>query len=210
MENVKKAIVLILTVAVVSSCLFDRRPKDVDPFYTTKNFGQFPVMPLIKPIKLLQDDQSLEWNIDMLDYSFGHVMGVNNLDRIGVENTYVYCKTDSKKRCVGIYEKGDYVFLHKFNSISSTSTFRKPQKDEIQIYPLDSLGKTFTLPERWFVINVADSTTEAFFSKAKYDEYLKEKGVSGKMYNIDKYHKQFVETGILPWFPDSVKVKLRK
>ena len=65
-------------------------------------------------------------------------------------------------------------------------------------------------PERWFVINVADSTTEAFFSKKKYQNYLKEKGISGKMYDVNKYYKQFKETGILPWFPNSIKVKLRK
>ncbi len=32
-------------------------------------------------------------------------------------------------------------------------------------YPIDSTSKTYIITERWFIIDVADSTTEAFFSK---------------------------------------------
>ena len=80
-------------------------------------------------------------------------------------------------------------------------------KDNVQVYP-DSIHHTFIIPERWFVINAADSTTEAFFSEAKYQTYLKEKGLSGRMYNIDSVNKEFTKTGIAPWFPDSIRIKL--
>ncbi len=208
MENLKKVIVLILAAAVVSSCLFDKRPKDVDPFYTTRNFGQFPVMPLVKPIKLIQNDQSKEWGID-IPHSFKKRLSIENINEIGVCEIYVYGRIDKKKWNISTYKKGDFVYAHKYGG-TTISKEAWNSAEEIRIYPIDSNSKTFILPERWFVINVADSTTEAFFSKTKYDEYLKEKEISGKMYNIDKYHKQFIETGILPWFPDSIKVKLKQ
>ena len=210
MENLKKLIVLILIMVVVSSCIFDKRSKDIDPFYTARNFGQFPVLPLAKPIKLHCDDQSKQWKVEYLKHSFKQRIPTHDLKEIGVDNTYIYGKIDKKKYRSRIYDKGEYAFLHKFNSMSSAQNYREPTKDEIRIYPIDSTSKTFIFPERWFVINVADSTTEAFFSKVKYQKYLKEKGISGKMYNIEKYHKEFKETGILPWFPDSIKVKLKK
>ncbi len=47
---------------VFSSCILDEKTENrsVDAFYTTRNYGQFQVLPLSKPIKLHQDDQSKE------------------------------------------------------------------------------------------------------------------------------------------------------
>ena len=212
MKSLKRTLTLWLILATFSSCIFDKKTEDkeIESFYTTKNFGQFPVLPLSKPLKLHQEDQSKEWKIEYLKHSFKQRIPTQNLKSIGIDKTYIYGKIDKKTHKSNIYSKGEFTFLHKFNSMSSTPNYREPTKDEIQIYPTDSINKTFVFPERWFVINVADSTTEAFFSKKKYEDYLKEKGISGKMYDINKYHKQYKETGILPWFPDSVKVKLKK
>ncbi len=210
MENLKKVIVLILAV-VVSSCLFDKQPKDVDPFYTTRNFGQFPVMPLVKPVKLICDDQSKKWDVDIPDY-FKQKISRRYLynSKIGVDSTCIYGRLIPIERHIDGYKEGDNIYMYNDGIVTWTKE-KKELNDAIRlIKPPDIVNKTFTEPERWFIINVADSTTEAFFSEKKYKDYLQERGISGTMYNIEECHKQFIETGILPWFPDSVKIKLKK
>jgi hypothetical protein len=209
MKSLKKIITFIIIVTVTISCAFNKIDKKIDSFYTTKNFGQFSVIPLVKPIKLWRDDQSKEWGIDRLKYDLKRSVNINNQKKIGVDKSFIYGKLPKHKQNLNDYTKEDYVYFYKYGGVSISKTILN-SKDEIRIYPIDSTSKTFILPERWFVINVADSITEAFFSKKRYDEYLKQKGISGEMYEINKYHKQYKETGILPWFPDSIKVKLKK
>ncbi len=203
-----KIVIGSLIIIVVSSCFFDKKPKDVDPFYFTRNYGQFPLLPLIKPVKLSQDDQSLEWSLE-IPHSFKQRISTDKLADIGIDKTFIYGKIKSQKYILNNIKKGDLVYARKFGG---TLISQEPMEAErvMEVYPIDSTSNTYIIPERWFIINIADSTTEAFFSKKKYEEYLKEKGISGKMYSINKYYKQYKETGILPWFPDSVKVKLKK
>ncbi len=136
-------------------------------------------------------------------------MNIENINSIGIEETFIYGKVKHEKQTIDGIEKGDLVYARKFGG---TLISQEPMALERvkRAYPIDSKSKTSVLPERWFVINVADSTTEAFFSKKHYEEYLKEKGISGKMYDINRYHKQFKATGILPWFPGSIKIKLKE
>jgi len=203
--------IVLIVALLATSCFFEKQHSDIDPFYTARNFGQFPVIPLIKPVKILCDDQTKKWNVDIPSF---FVKRVGNRDlynsEVGVEMPYIYGKLLPIKRYVEDYKEGDHIYMFKDGKVTWSPEILELGKDCMLISSFDTLSKSFIEPERWFVINVADSTTEAFFSKAAYTHYLKEQGISGKMYDINKYHQQFLETGVLPWFPDSVKVKLRK
>ena len=195
-----------------TSCLFDKNTKRVDTFYTNRNYGQFPIIPLVKPINLKCNDQTKEWRIETLKY-FKKKINKRYLDnsQIGIDSTYIYGKLTPIKRYVEDYKNGDNVYMYVDGSVTWTKDIKTMNNNDIiEITSFDTVNKSFIEPERWFVISVADSTTEAFFSKKKYENYITEKGISGKMYDINKYHKQYKEIGILPWFPDSVKVKLKK
>ena len=134
----------ILIILIVSfSCVFDKHSKNIDPFYTTKNFGQFSVLPLSKPVKLHRDDQLKDWKIEYLRHSFKQRTPTQNIKSIGIDKTYIYGKIDKKTHKSNIYSKREYAFLHKFNSMSSTPNYREPTKDEIQIHPIDSINRTF-------------------------------------------------------------------
>ncbi|MFB9065892.1 hypothetical protein, partial [Flavobacterium branchiarum] len=194
---------------LVSSCFLKKEHKDVDPFYTTNHFGQFHILPLLKPITLMYDPSTKVWWLEY-NHSLKHNISINTLTEIGVDKTYIYGNILGWKDTIQSYTARDYVFTDKYGITSWDEKKDKPTPDEIQIYPTDSIHKIFIIPERWFVINVADSTTEAFFSKKKYKNYLKEKGVSGKMYNIESVKKEFAKTGIAPWFPEDIKTKLRE
>ncbi|MDN3672553.1 hypothetical protein QWY99_05720 [Flavobacterium branchiarum] len=199
-----------ILLCLVSSCFLKKEHKDVDPFYTINHFGQFHILPLLKPITLLYDPSTKEWWLNKNNLLKQNISNEITEKEIGVEKTYIFWKIIGRRDTIEGYTSKDYVFLDKYGVISYGRSKIKTFVDEIQIYPTDSIHKIFIIPERWFVINVADSTTEAFFSKKKYKNYLKEKGVSGKMYNIESVKKEFAKTGIAPWFPEDIKTKLRE
>ena len=207
-----KAIITSVLIAVcilgVWSCDFRKSHKDVDSFYTTKNFVQFFLISLIKPLTLIYDPTGEKWGLAD-KHALKESMYIDSLTEIGVDKTYIYGKLFAREKTLEYYTPKEYVFVDKFGVITSGPTKDTTgMKDEMQIYPTDSIHKIFIIPERWFVINAADSTTEAFFSEAKYQTYLKEKGLSGRMYGIDSVGEEFIKTGIAPWFPDSIKIKL--
>ena len=80
-----------------------------------------------------------------------------------------------------------------------------PTENEIVIHPIDTINNIILLPERWFIINVADSTIEAFFSQAEFQKFLTSKNLPAKLYNIDSLDKVFSNTGILPCFLVALK-----
>jgi len=203
--------VFCLFVIYMQSCFFDKKNINVDSFYTTKFFGDIPMIPLVKPLSLSYDRFKKNWSV-MTPLSFENDMAIDSIINIGVEKPYVYGKILDQKRNANFYTSEDYtskgyLYIDQFNNIHHPNFIEK--SDNIYRLPIDTINKTFILPKRWFVINVADSTTEAFFSKKKYKKYLKDKGISGKMYNIDSINNVFLETDILPWFPKNVKNKLR-
>ena len=204
---------------IFQSCVFENNQKSIDSYYTSKYWGELrPRIPLFKPLSIYKDRMTPDkWGIDYNDiiskdynFTFKHTLGIDSIISIGVDKTYVYGKVFERKHRSKIYKVGDYVYARKYGGTSSSKERRKMDNNRVQIYPIDSINKIFILPERWFVINVSDSTTEAFFSKSKYEKYLKKKKLSRRMYNIDSINKVYIKTGILPWFPDSIKVRLRK
>ena len=84
------------------------------------------------------------------------------------------------------------------------------RSDQVQIFPIDSTTKncTFKVPLRWYVIDVSNQSVKLFLNKRKYQDYLKLKNISGKMYNSKDYQEQFYKTGLLPWFPDEIRKKI--
>ena len=209
MKNTYLLLILLTSVSVFDSCNLKNGEKEIDPFYTSRSFGDIPTTPLLKPLKLSYEEIPRKWHLE-IPYSFNHQMNIDSLTEIGVEKTFIYGKIFQKLDIDSNYKNSDYVFVSKFNIISKSVTYSKALSDEIRIFPIDTIHKVFIIPERWFVINVADSSIEAFFSKKDYNNYLNERKLSSKLYNIDSIHKQFIETGILPWFPDSIKTRLAK
>jgi len=208
MKVIITSVLIAVCILGVLSCDFRKSHKDVDSFYTTRNFGQFFLIPLIKPLALIYDSSIEKWWIED-KHALKQSMFIDSLTEIGVDKTYIYGNLFARKHTLQIYNPKHYVFVDKFGVITSRPTKDTTgMKDKMQIHPTDSIHQTFIIPERWFVINAADSTTEAFFSEAKYQAYLKEKGLSGQMYNIESVNKEFTKTGIAPWFPDSIKIKL--
>ena len=209
-----KILIVLLTFfsIVFSSCLFQEKYADVDPFYTSKAHYQFPRIPLVEPIFMTYEKESNKWGIE-IPYSIDNALGLKNLthdglNEIGAYKNYIYGYIPKKTKQITDYEKGNYVFLDKFNISYTSIKKRNPDKNEIQVNLNDD--KVFVLPKRWFVINTKNNSSEAFFFKKNYENYLKKNSISGKMYNTSEMHKQFFDTGILPWFPDSVKTKLSK
>lgn len=208
MKILRKKLIIILIFPLLFSCSKKKKGKNIDSFYTQNYYLEYPSVPLSNPVFAYYIKEYNDWSFKIPNY-FKNKLHIENLNKIGIERTFIYGKLEEKKWTVNRYKTGDYVYARRYGgTLISKEPFQS--KDEIRIYPIDSINKKFILPERWFVIKVADSTTEAFFSKKKYENYLTEKGISGKMYDINKYHKQYKETGIVPWFPDSVKVKLKR
>jgi len=210
-----------ITLLSIQSCFFENKKADIDVYYTAKYWGERSSrIPLLKPLSIYKDRMMPNiWGMDYKDlvtrhqykdYHFNNTLGIDSIIDIGVDKSYVYGMIFESKVYNENYNKNEYVFLGKYNITYRTPKYREPRNNEIRIYPTDTINKIFVLPKRWFVINVADSTVEAFFSKNKYKKKLKDKGISGKMYNIDSINKVFLETGILPWFPEKVKIKLEK
>lgn len=181
----------------------------LDSFYTRKSLDKTPIMPLIKPVRMYYDEFEIGWWIDMTDYEFGHLFNIYDQDSIGVEGGYIHGNLKPEDFHISNYKKTNYYFFRKYGSISISPEFSEPREGyEVRVYPSDSTGRYLMLPERWYVLDVGNTKIEAFFSREKYRRYLEKKGVSGKMYDIRLYHRQYRETGILPWFPDSVKQKI--
>ena len=122
----------------------------------------------------------------------------------------LYGKINEIKYYIEDFTSETIVFSDKFNTIYLATEPRDPIEGEIRLYPMDSISKLFILPEKWFVINNIDITVNTFTTKEEFKNYLKQNAISYTLYNIDRLDMEFMKTGILPWFPDSVKAKLKK
>lgn len=196
------------SLVVFTSCLFQEKHPDVDSFYTARAKYDFPRTPLLKPFYLTYDKIDRKWDLNyptLLTYG----MSPSNTDSIGIDKHYLYGYIQGHEKIAEQYKKGMFVHLRKDGIIVYPKTLLK-SKDYIPLKLIDSTEKTFKIPNRWFVVNAKDSTRHVFLSKLKYDKFLNRNNISGKTYNTLEMHKQFLDTGILPWFPDSVKIKLSK
>jgi hypothetical protein len=179
-----------------------------------------PRLPLYEPLAIYKDrstppkwfmsfDDLLSSKKDEIDY---HSIGANiiSINDIGADRGVVYgCIAKSTVKIEG-YSVGDFVYINKEGSPSWTSDSTcKPQEGEIVATILDTANKIFMVPERWYIINTKDTTYNFFFDKKSYQAKLKELNISAQMYNIDSVYHQFVNTGVLPWFPDRIKAALQ-
>lgn len=203
-----RILVVILTffLIVFSSCLFEKKHKDVDSFYTAKVKYDFPRIPLVKPFFMIYDENEKEW---LYDYptSLEYGMSPSNTDTIGIDKNYLYGYIKGGNTRLIDYEKGMLVYLRE-DGVTVFSEDLIKSKKYIRLELLDLSKKIFHKPNRWFVVNAKDSTRHVFLSNLKYKEFLNKNNISGKTYNTKKMDKQFLDTGILPWFPDSIKTKL--
>ncbi|MDB2606884.1 hypothetical protein N9Y48_03795 [Zobellia sp.] len=184
-----------------------KKPK-VDSFYTQKMFGQqFALVPLMKPIKLSYDTDINTWGFLETSYKGFSFIGAN-AKKIGVQGQYVYGKVEERE-----YENEDLLpdeIVYALSSGGATwSTTEKKGSRYKKATSMEGKTNSYLLSERWFILSTNDEKSEGFFDKNEYIKSLKEKGIDGKMYNSDSLLSQFQETGVLEYFPDSIKAKLR-
>ncbi len=218
-KSIKKVFFFCL-VFCLSSCFLKKDPPNVDSFYTTKGFGDIPLLPLVKPILISYDRINKFWGIgdvgDMLQLSFlDNHTSIDSIRSIGVEGNYIYGNTHNRVVYIDKYTKEKVVCAMRSGGLTIGKKSDTIYEDEIRIYPIDSTAidstaKQFILPERMFVIHPPDSTLKVFFEESKYKDYLKEKGISGKMYDLDTMHAVYLQKDTLPWFPKEVKDKIVK
>ncbi len=84
-----------------------------------------------------------------------------------------------------------------------------PSENQIQIELVDSVKRIFLIPKRWYIVNTNDTSFNYIFKETDYKKTLKDLCITETLYNIDEIYDQFNSTGILPWFPDNVKVLLK-
>ncbi|MBL4560011.1 MAG: hypothetical protein JKX79_03395 [Labilibaculum sp.] len=214
-------IMFVLGLIMLLSACNQSKPK-VSWYYKATNWNSnCPRLPLYEPLAIYKDlstppkwfmsfNDLLSSKKDKIDY---HSIGANiiSINHIGVNNGIVYgCINESTVKIEG-YSLGDFVYMNNEGSPSWTSdSTYKHQEGEIVATILDTVNKVVMVPERWYIINTKDTTYNFFFDKKNYQAELKELKVSAHMYNIDSVYNQFVREGVLPWFPDSIKVALNK
>ena len=186
----------------------ERKYKNVDPFYTERASGSLLFLPIYKPTKLIYHRVEKKWILEEPHY-FKQNMNIEKIDSIGIDNGLVYGKLDTIHYYI---EDTIHKFrvVDRFNAIYSDIKPLQLENDEVRINPVGSNSKYFLLPKRWFIFNHNDSTIEAYFTEREYLDYLTNKGVRPKLHNIDTLMNTYVTTNVLPWFPDSIKSKLRK
>ena len=195
----------------LSSCnFFTKKNIDISSFYTDTHFGQFPILPLVQPIKLHYHKLNDDWGID---FSTSNITRVNIVkqDSIGIQNNYIYGIIPKYKFEPISYNKNTRSFLHKFGSIIDIEDKELfPTKDEIEILPIEITKESciYEIPQRWYVIDISNKSIEVFFTKKEYLSYLRLKNISGRMYNSKDYQEQFYKTGLLPWFPNEIRKKI--
>ncbi len=215
----KKSLFIILLVLLFQACRSGSTDKGVDPYYTKVSWGEGrPRIPLIKPLAIYKDRMTpYKWGIAYRDvinddqaFSFNHHVEIDSITHVGIDRSYVYGPVFERKFTIEEFGGGnDYVYADQYGGLSLSKLKIEPLDSEVQIFPIDTVKKIFIYPQRWFVINVADSSVEAFFSETKYKAYLAELGCPDTLYDIDECYKQFRQTNVLPWFPDSIKNNIR-
>lgn len=207
--NTAKINLYLLIVLCLISCRFESQNKqtDVDKFYLPQRMGQqMNLLPLAKPMKLTYDNDMHNWFMDVNNNPSR--VQIHNPTTIGVNSQYVYGKVESSEKVLNKVEEGDNVYAYYFGGATWTPKSLEG-KEHLRIFPIKGRPNTYILPERWYIINASEGKGEGFFN---YDEYLKslnEKGIEEKIYKSDSLLKEFQNTGVLEYFPDSIKTKLK-
>lgn len=209
MVRVKKLIAFALIFYAISSCSSENIDSDVDSFYTAKVYQDYPVLPLAKPVFLYYDKSYTEWFLNIPE-SFNANLDLGDLDEIGVDSSYVFGKITGKKRSIEEYSPDDFVYMYSNGTVTWGKRKREITDDMILINSMNTIDKSFIEPDRWFIIDIPNGKTEMYFLKDQYEKFLEDRRASNTMYNLTKYHKRYSKTGVLPWFPDSIKAKLNK
>ena len=189
-----------------SSCNSKKQHTDIDDFYTNQATDGFPSFPLIKPFYTIYVENLKFWNLDFpIELKYG--IRPSNTDTIGINRHFIYGYINDRIEEIEDYEKGTYLYL-RVDGATIYSESKLNTKSHFPIKIIDTTKNIFKYPQRWFVINAKDSTRHVFLSKSEYKDFLKENDIEEKTYNTQKMKRQYMETGILPWFPDSLKQKL--
>ena len=207
-RNTTKINLVFFCLCLLSCGTGEKKHPDVDSFYTQKRFGQqFALVPLIKPIKLGYDTDMNTWGFHPSSSFFGFSVYNASTEYIGVQEPYVYGKIEATEKTYDNLKPDDIIYAR---TKGGTLISKDESKNYgLRIEELEDKPNTYLWPERWFIIDAAEGKGEGFFDKSEYLEQLKRKRIEGKMYNSDSLLTEFQKTGILEYFPDSIKTKLR-
>ncbi|MBL4560012.1 MAG: hypothetical protein JKX79_03400 [Labilibaculum sp.] len=215
-----RKIIFVLGLVMFLGACNQSKPK-VSWYYKATNWNSnCPRLPLYEPLAIYKDlstppkwfmsfDDLLSSKKDKIDY---HSIGANisSINHIGVDRGVVHGYIDESVRIFENCDSENQVYFDKDESVFYISKEVYPiGSGDIVLSLLDSIKKEFLFPEHWYIINTKDTTYNFFFDKKIYQIELKELNVSTHMYNIDSVYNEFTITGILPWFPDSIKTALQ-
>ncbi|WP_143470510.1 membrane lipoprotein lipid attachment site-containing protein [Labilibaculum filiforme] len=215
-----RKILFVLGLAVLLSACDNSKSK-VSRYYKATTWNRnCPRLPLYEPLAIYKDlSTPPEWFMSFDDLLSGkkneidyHSIGANiiSINDIGADRGVVYgCIKESELIETGA-EFGNYAFINSKGGFSFPLKNRPSRENEQALVLIDSTKRSFLVPERWYLINTKDTTYKFFFDKKNYQAELKELNVSSQLYDIDSVYNEYVSTGVLPWFPDSIKVALRR
>ena len=209
----------LIAMLLVSACINTGTSK-VYRYYTATSWDrECPRIPLYEPLAIYQQPYvSDKWSIafddflsnqrDKIDYSW--IGGsVDSIHYIGADGGVVYGYVDEKHVIMDNPAFGDYAITDHSGFMSFPKESRLPSPNEVKVELVDSINRIFLVPKRWYIINTNDTSFSFIFTESDYKRKLKDLNISETLYGIDDMYKQFCTTGILPWFPDSVKESLK-
>ena len=206
----KRGLLILFSLYLHSCGIGEKKHPEVDGFYTQKRYGQqFALLPLAKPVTMGYDTDNERWGFHDSSNIYGFSLHGADTDYIGVNGQYVYGKVVATETTNDKLEPDDIVYA----VLSGGSTWTKEPKvggSDVIAIPVQGKPNTYLLPERWFIINTTDEKVDGFFDQAEYSKALKNKGIEGRMFKTDSLLKAYQETGLLEYFPDSIKTKLRQ
>lgn len=215
----RKIIFVLGLLVLLSAC--DNPKSKVSRYYKATTWNRnCPRLPLYEPLAVYKDfstppewflsfDDLLSSKNDEIDY---HTAGSNivSIHQIGIDRGIVHGYIKESELIETVEGIGNYGFINNKGGFSFSLQKCTAGENERALELIDSTKKSFLIPKRWYVVNTRDTTYTYLFSEEDYQTRLKELHVSAHLYDIDSVYNQFTSTGILPWFPNSIKASLTK
>ncbi len=213
-----KRAVLISWILLVSLACNHKKTSEISKYYTAPNWNtKSPRIPLYEPLSVYYDRYgSNKWFLSFNDifcnkrhnyFSIGS--RIDSLKNIGADKGVVYGNLDKEYITMNDTDFGDCAIMNSTGTMYFPLAKRLPSQGEVQIELVDSIKRIFLIPKRWYIINTNDTSFNYIFQESEYKTALKELSITETLYNIDDIYNQFNSTGILPWFPDSIKTLLQ-
>jgi hypothetical protein len=159
-----------------------RRMQHSDPFYNL-NDNDFSRLPLIKPIKAIQNGSFSPWYLGLGNPIWIEISNGNNV-------YYVYSIVKELEK---ISVKSGVVMAYSSYVDKETGAYTDKETDA---YIQDNYY-------HWFVIVPDKEIAKGFHTEDEFNEYIQTLGIQNPDWQMpDEAYEQFKQTGCLEWIPD--------